>query len=444
MDNQRLILSPYTFLFDDNGNCYLFNSESLFFSRIDRKLYLSLYDRDLENPDKDTLDFLKEKRIIISAEERYNCYNHLKTRHLTSAYGDDTMSLIIAPTTACNFACPYCFEPKKNPKTITKEVEDKLIEYINNQTHIKNISLTWYGGEPLLVPKTIRRIYDRIISETEKTIISHEIISNTFLVDDEVIKMLGDIKINTMQVSIDGTKDHHDATRFLKADKSPTFETIERNIEKIAKALPELHISIRVNIRKENWRDFVELYHKYHGEDWHANIGLYPGIIREDSSDGCRMKHSCFQLSDLPDLYFKLAENGVNVNFFPANRFKGCMLQRANAFIVGPEGELYKCWNDVSNPEKRVGSIMDNKPRNYTLLMRYMHECGPIMPECRDCHVYPVCDGGCGQQQYRNRFENGEFQLCTPLKDKENLKRILLYCSRENPNKENKRLNFGV
>jgi len=80
------------------------------------------------------------------------------------------MSLIIAPTTGCNFECPYCFEPKKNPRSVTKETIDKIIDYVNNQKEIETVSLTWYGGEPLLMEAEIETIHKRLKSETEKKI----------------------------------------------------------------------------------------------------------------------------------------------------------------------------------------------------------------------------------------------------------------------------------
>lgn len=442
MNPPHIILSPYTFLFEDNGKFYVFNSESLFFSSIRHELHSALHDRDFSSMEETVLETLSRKRVIIAKDEKDTCFNHLLTRHLTSAYADDTMSLIIAPTTACNFACPYCFEGKKNPRFITEEVEEGIIQYINKQTHIKHISLTWYGGEPLLAADSIRRLYGRIVNETDKDIISHEIISNTFLVNEKIIDMFREIKMERIQVSIDGVRERHDRTRFLKSTKAPTFDVIAANVERMAKALPDLHISCRVNINKDNWEDFVALYHQYHGEPWHKNIGFYPGIIKEDTADKCACKHSCFKISDLTDLHFKFADHGVNVNFFPSNRFKGCMLQRANAFIIGPDGELYKCWEDVGDAGKVVGSIMDNERRNYTLLMRYMQECRPIREECRECTVFPICDGGCGRQLYRNRFEEGRFQLCSPLKNRDSLRRALLYTTGKNPNSERKQLNL--
>ena len=114
-----------------------------------------------------------EKRIIVDDSSRDLYFLNSKTQSLRKSYDTRTLSLIIAPTTGCNFACPYCFEPKKNPKTMTREVEDRIIEYVRSRTLAENISLTWYGGEPLLAFDIIERLYDRIIAETEKKIISH-------------------------------------------------------------------------------------------------------------------------------------------------------------------------------------------------------------------------------------------------------------------------------
>lgn len=69
----------------------------------------------------------------------------------------------IAPTMNCNFACPYCYEEGVRYNEMTKEVADKTIEFILNQTNPSTpLSIFWYGGEPLLNMKMIRYITNRI------------------------------------------------------------------------------------------------------------------------------------------------------------------------------------------------------------------------------------------------------------------------------------------
>lgn len=278
----------------------------------------------------------------------------------------------------------------------------------------------------------IERIYDRICEETEKKIIHQEIITNAYLINDEVIDFFRRSKMDKIQISIDGVEETHDRTRYTKAGHKPTFRTIERNIDRLTTALPELNVSLRINIHKDNYRDFAILYSHYFNEKRNDRLSIYPGIIRVDSPDRRSFCHYCYNNDDLIELYECLEREGVNIDFMPRIHQKGCMMQRADAFIIGPEGELYKCWDDVSKPEKVVGSIMNDRLYNYDLLMRYMHECSPFDEECRKCNVFPICSGGCSLLRYRNKFENGEFPVCTPLKNPLILKRVLLKHIKEN------------
>ena len=50
----------------------------------------------------------------------------------------------------------------------------------------------------------------------------------------------------------------------------------------------------------------------------------------------------------------------------------------------------------------------------------------PYRDECRDCRVFPICDGGCGYYRYKNLYENGEFNQCSAMKDMAVLEKALL------------------
>lgn len=411
-------LSIYTHLFDERGHYYLFNAETVFISEIDKELYTCLHDRNFGKIPMSTINVLKEKRILVDDEQRDIYYLNCKTKYYGKFYDSKSLSLVIAPTTGCNFSCPYCFEPKKNPKTMTEEVENGIIEFIKSKTRMEEISLTWYGGEPLLAFNRIEKLYDRILAETEKKIVFHSIITNGFLINDRTIDFFKRSGLNSIQISFDGTKDNHDQSRYLKDGHKPTFDTIVANMEKLARAMPELRINARINVNKENITDFTEMYKMFSDAEWCAKIHVYPGIIHEDSADGATMCSRCYTERELPELYELIEKSGIPVNYLPKISNKGCMMQYAESFIIGPEGELYKCWEDVSKPDRTVGSIMEPEKGDYGLLMRYMHDCGPFNEECRKRTVFPVCWGGCGVRRYRNRFNGAEFNLCTPLKIK--------------------------
>lgn len=110
-------LSLYTLLFERKGQFYLYNSESEFFSIISEDVYEKLHDGAFGEMQNEFIDILKVKKIIVDDDHIYDYYNSLKLNFLSSIGITDSLNLIIAPTTGCNFACPYCFEGGEENKS---------------------------------------------------------------------------------------------------------------------------------------------------------------------------------------------------------------------------------------------------------------------------------------------------------------------------------------
>lgn len=112
------------------------------------------------------------------------------------------------------------------------------------------------------------------------------------------------------------------------------------------------------------------------------------------------------------------------MDLFPKNPIeRGCMMNTINSYIIGASGELYKCWNDVSNPRKIIGYIDQKDFVNKGLFYQYMLECSQFDDlECRNCKVFPICQGGCGWYRYRNLYEKGSFNVCSIFKNTDKLK----------------------
>lgn len=124
-----------------------------------------------------------------------------------------------------------------------------------------------------------------------------------------------------------------------------------------------------------------------------------------------------------------LHDEGLSYGFFPDRKVKGCMMHTQNSYIVGPECEIYKCWNDVSDEGKVIGHIQDGilHITNSSRYIKYRTQTSAFNSECKECHAFPICDGGCGSYRYRNVFENSKFILCSPYRDLTVLKDALLH-----------------
>ncbi len=421
------ILSIYTHLFEKNCRYFLYNAEVCYFSEITQEFFNILKNGDFGKLPKDVLSEIKEKKIVIDESKKYDYYYNAQIAYNKSAYADSFLGLIIVPTTGCNFACPYCFEPKNNPKTMTSEVIDNIIKYINENRGLKRIAITWYGGEPLLGISSMKELYSKIKQETKVDIFSSTIVTNGYLIDDNVIEFFKKSNLASIQITLDGVEEHHNRTRVLKGGAKNTYKRILCNLKKLAQSMPNLNISLRININKNNAMDLVELFKYFQTEKWQDNIYVYPGFIREDTADKRSLCDNCYTTDEFINLYEEFQKHGVPVNFLPRLKpQRGCMIQTSNTLIIGPEGEIYKCWNDVSDESKVVGNLVDASIFNDDLYLKYMSQVNPFDKECKDCSVFPICDGGCGHWRYRNKFEDGQFNYCTTFKVKENLERALL------------------
>lgn len=421
-------LSLYTYLFENKGLYYLYNSQTGLFSTITPEVYESLYNHDFEGINQEVLQILKEKKIIIEDGHLYDYYHLCRQNFLMSIGNNDSLSLVIAPTTGCNFACPYCFEGEKEDKRMSKEVINDLISFIQSSKDIPKIDITWYGGEPLTAFDIMKEIVSRIKNECSQKIISQSIVTNGYLFNDKVIEFMKEEKFTSIQITFDGTEEHHNMTRYLRGSGKPTYGRIMANVEKLISKMPEsTKISLRININKDNDEDFAAMFKEIKQKYSNHRVHVYPGFIRESNVDNSKMCFKSLSGESKYKFYQKVANTGLMVDFYPKRQHKGCMISCANSFIVGPEGELYKCWNDFNHPERIVGYLKDKKMINTSLIGKYSYEATIYSdPKCKECKLFPVCDGGCGWFRYQNTIEGKNYDVCTFLSDNHILEECLL------------------
>lgn len=242
-----LQLSIYTYIFQHASSFYLYNSEHGILANISERLYSLLYNRDFNSIPHNSQKELIEKGILVESDKKYMYYDEMKMRFLSASYEKEHMGLVIVPFTGCNFACPYCFESKKHPMLMSENIENDLIAFINAHS-AQSMALTWYGGEPLIAFKNIKSIYNKLINQTKVNIEKHAIITNGYLLNQEILNFFRDAHLSEMQITLDGTEEHHNQTRFLKQNKQGTFHKIIDNIRMAVEILPNCHIAIRINI----------------------------------------------------------------------------------------------------------------------------------------------------------------------------------------------------
>lgn len=424
----KLEFSPYIHLFQRSGRSYIFNTANNFYCEIDAETYNNIKDNNQTAFSSEEKKFLHQKKILLTPEEIRNIFLDQKMKYQASSFQQDVLGLVLVPTTACNFACPYCFEENKPNVTMNDRTAKQLVKFINTHPNAKSINLTWYGGEPLLAFERIKQLLEVFRTEISIPIAKQHMVSNGYLLTPEVAEYMAKHGLQSVQITLDGPEKMHNRTRCLKGNGNDTFERILKNIDSLLKHQPQIKVSVRVNVDKANADAFFPLY-KELAERWSdKNIYIYPGFIRQDTPDGQNLCSRCITVDDGPEFFSMLSNQGANLKYHTKMMDKGCMANQINSYIVGPRGEIYKCWNDVSNPKRIVGYIHRKQLSNNNLLYKYMTETSPFDdPACQQCDVMTICSGGCAWYRMRNKFENGRFNVCSIYKNKKFLEDALLY-----------------
>ena len=444
-------ISKYTYLFEsNNGEFLVYNSQTNSFLEIYRELFDALNEcknhsdankLHLEEKEKELL--IKHK-ILISDNESDRYFYESKLKTYANFFNQKYIGLTLVPTTGCNFNCPYCFESNKKTITISDEMINHLIEFLKGHEQAEFISITWYGGEPLMAFKKMKKIYQKIQEETNLQIKGHDIITNGYYINNEVIQFFKDTSLKFIQITLDGNAESHNFKRKLKTNGAPTFDKILHNIKILLKELPQTKIAIRVNIDKNNKNDYYEVYTQLKQLKNSEKLYIYPGMIRIDDEDGTQLGCESLLSMDKSNFYFELSEKkDIYVRFYPQLVRKGCTANAMNSYIIGPSGEIYKCWNDVSNESKIVGYIHKKELTNSDLLSKYIVGVSCFEDEkCKDCFLLPICSGGCAWYRMRNFFEQGKYDICTLYKDKVTFNKCLeTYYN--NRNNKKYQLNFS-
>lgn len=251
--------------------------------------------------------------------------------------------------------------------------------------------------------------------------------ANGYHFNQEAIELFSEFPLDTIQVTLDGNKARHDSIRYNYCTGEGSFDKIIGNMERILTLLPDAFLSVRVNIDKNSQPQFMEVKNLLTNK-WKdfSNFEVYPGIIRIDNEAGSDFANNGMKVSDTACFCQKLEESGY-INNYPIFLNKSCTANRINAYVIGPSGEIYKCWNDVTDPEKIVGYIYGDNLINKQLFYDYLFSTAWYEnSECKDCCVLPICHGGCSWYKHRNLRSNGHFVTCCMYKNIDFLKQCLI------------------
>lgn len=414
----------------DSGEAIAFNALSCGLAVLDEETLKEyqhlLQGGELSNIRETTRQNLERGHFIIPND--LDELTEIRARHSLTRYSNNGFGLTIVPTFSCNFACSYCFEPIKHSledvsdrQELSEEFDEPLLRVLRNSLHDRGtVSVSWYGGEPLLALDRIMNLSGKLIAfcDEHKHGYHAGVITNGYLLTREAVRKLMEVRITSLQVTLDGPAADHDQRRPL-ADGGPTYEKILDNLA----ALEEpIHVSLRINVDRRNQESALVLLDELQARGLHKKrqIDAYVAMVRS-ATPFCKDTEHCLYLHDFSrfevQFYKRAFALGFKVGRYLNSHLPVCGAVAPRSMMILPNGEVHKCWTTIGMSEMAVGRLTadgykSNRGEEYKWLAY-----NPIKRECEGCHILPLCMGGC---PYLNMYPNlvsGPLNVCESLRD---------------------------
>jgi len=414
--------SRYNIYVDYKGNHLLFNSRTTATAALDESA-LKILELIRQGLEVEKTDLVKEmERVGFLVDDTIDELQQLEMNYNLSKYEKNGLGLVIAPTMACNFACPYCFEGAQKGM-MSENLQKKIIAMVEAFAKDKqDIDINWFGGEPLLAKETIYSMSKRMIDICEKEGVEYEarIVTNGYLLDEETIQKLKEYKVTFAQITLDGLPESHNKKRKLRNGSSePTFDRIIENTL-LAKE-NGIDVAVRVNVDKTNQHELEPLLELMIEKE--LGTELYLGHVQANTDSSKEFAENCLSFEEFAKVYAdyeKLLFARKLPTEYPVPDRMNCGADYLYSYVIDADGYLYKCWNDIGNKKESIGNLNDiedfsqitiNPNSNYC---KYMTWSPFIFKKCRECEILPICLGGC---QYNGRTvgepicENWKYEL---------------------------------
>lgn len=400
--------SLYNLFVDKGETVWGINFRSMALIRLSHDRYMSAQ-RILDGqPLSDTEeglrgDLIKGKFLIPRTLDEIEL---LKTKNWSNRFADNGLTLIIAPTLRCNFACEYCYVDL-NANKMKLEDRVKLGKFFERKLpEGKPASIVWTGGDPSLAMDVVEDLSLRFHAACERKNSTYKasLITNGFLLHDKMREHLRKSKIEALQISLDGSQEFHDNSRYLPGHK-PTYSTIMKNVEDTC---DEFQIYLRINVDRANHAKLPELLDDLDSRGLTKRLAIYFAHVDDVNENSAGYHSTCMTAHEYAAAEVELLRYAMGRGFRIGGRvlskpvFTFCGANSLNYYVVDSKANLLKCYHDFGAADvKGIGKIGNDgneivtNPYN---LMKWLGWDPFTIDECRNCKVLPLCMGGCSHK----------------------------------------------
>ncbi|WP_026379562.1 radical SAM/SPASM domain-containing protein [Afifella pfennigii] len=389
----------------EDGAALCFNARTGAILRLDAARYAEILRE--EDLDDDVFALFFEQGIIV--EDDTDEIALIEARHEEARGDPSSLSITIELTEACNFRCAYCYQAHAK-EHLTEEAERRIGLFLARKLdELSHLHINWFGGEPLTRLPVMRRLATRLAAQARESDcrVTQHVTTNGYLLTPDVAAELRELGIGNVQITLDGARAAHDASRPL-ASGLGSYERVLAGCRNVIDAGMEL--LVRINLTRLNCDTVEELLddliahaitpdkaaiHVVRAVD-HGNLGEGPASI-------------CFRNAEFAERWGRILESVAQRGFGTPSVSPiayNCPFDLEQAVMIGRDASLRQC-SSTDGVIAQIGpdgeEVKAGGAYQRIKTHRPTDDAG-----CRSCRFLPLCMGGCAYLR-----ERGE-EACNP------------------------------
>lgn len=364
----------------------------------------------------DVCDELIKLDILVPVRSNDQDVLSKKQRKYVHTPGLETLYLVV--TDNCNLRCRYCFINNNMPTeykcsvmdwdTAKMAVDMYFSGLVKNPTHYDDYikMIVFYGGEPLLNFKLIKRVVEYAKSEYSAELermgkdFRFSAVTNGTAITKEVAKFFGANPTFDIAISIDGPKNIHDQKRVF-ADDGGSFEKAMAGYELLKEVSGRKDITVSCTVDSHNIDELPKLIdlHKQHGFPA-INLNTLLDTEQQLVTEAYMKKVSRKMLE-----YFVLARQ-VGVHEERVMRKAKAIIDKeihpydcqatGSQIVCSPDGKLGVCHEGIGAKNFFFDKVRRDFDFHTNSTVQEWKQRTPLnMPQCWDCPALGTCGGGC-------------------------------------------------
>jgi uncharacterized protein len=284
-----------------------------------------------------------------------------KIRKYAVSLNKERAKFVILPTEKCNFRCEYCYEDFQQGAMSKETIEALKLLLSNRAEKLKLLHIEWFGGEPTLTNDIVLDISAHAQSLTKK----HPSLkymggmtTNGYLLNADLLKQYCDLGVKFFQISLDGTREDHNETRFL-ANHEGTFDVIWNNLLAAKTTSLDFTIILRIHFFLENYTNIVPLVEQINNiflNDTRFKV-FFKSIQQLGGKNDSKIPPITYEESErIKDFLKTLITNKKQIYETPISEFV-CYAAEPNAMVIRANGEINKCTVALKADYNKVGKL---------------------------------------------------------------------------------------